>query len=45
MKLPLLGVQLPCEVLMVPSVKPPGQVSVRVTLAADEGPALLSVIV
>ena len=44
-KLPPLGVQLPCEVLRLPSMKPLGQVSVRVTPAAGDGPALLTVIV
>src|SRR5947208_1965990 len=38
-------VQLPCEAVIVPRVKPPGQVSTRLTLAAGAGPALLTVIV
>src|SRR5437016_12645629 len=38
-------VQLPCEAVIVPRVKPPGQVSTRLTLAAGAGPALPTMIV
>ena len=38
-------VQRPCELVRLPSVKPLGQVSVRVALAAIDGPLLPTVIV
>ena len=44
MKLPLPDVQLPCDVVVAPRVKPLGQVSVRVTPEAIDGPALLTTI-
>src|SRR5712664_3277888 len=39
------GAQLPWVVVVAPRVKPAGQVSVRVTLCASEGPRLLTTMV
>ena len=40
-----LPVQVPCEGVTVPRLKPAGKVSVRLTLVAAAGPALETVIV
>src|SRR5262249_12978574 len=40
-----VGVQVPCDGVIVPWVKPLGQVSLSVVPVASDGPALLTVIV
>src|SRR5207244_3108261 len=44
-KLPVPEVQVPWDGVVVPRVKPLGQVSVRLTPVASEGPAFVTVIV